>query len=400
MSLPVTVADIERAAKTIAGHVARTPTIASPALSKIVGAEIWLKCENRQFTGSFKERGVVNKLSSLTADERKRGVVTMSAGNHALALAYHTGKRGIPATVVMPEGAAFTKVTRTRDYGARVVQEGQTLNDCVARVDAIRAETGAVLVHPYDDAHIIAGQGTTGFELMADARDVDMLVVPVGGGGLISGIGLAARSIKPNIGLIGVETEHYPPLYNVLKHTNLPTHGQTIADGIAVKAPGGLTKEIVSALVGDVILVSEEEIEGALTRLLENEKMLAEGAGAAALAAVITHKDRFKGKKLGIVVSGGNIDMRLLTTVIVRELSREGRIISITVGIDDKPGVLARVSNLIGECGGNILEVSHNRMLAGAAKSADLGLVIEARDAGHAGQIKKHIEDAGFTVHE
>jgi threonine dehydratase len=398
--LPVNAKDIERAARTIAGQVEKTPALPSRTLSQLAGANIFLKFENLQFTGSFKERGVVNKLASLSAAERKRGVVTMSAGNHALALAYHAGKLGIPATVVMPEGAAFTKVKYTRGFGATVLQEGQTLNDCIARVASVQEKTGAVLVHPYDDARIIAGQGTIGFEFLATVPELDTLVVPVGGGGLISGIGIAARSLNPKIRLIGVETELYPPLYNVLKGENLPCHGQTIADGIAVKAPGGLTKEIVSALVDDVILVSEAEIEGAVARLLEIEKTVAEGAGAAALAAVLVHPEIFKGKTLGIVISGGNIDMRLLTTVIVRELGREGRILSITVAIDDKPGVLARVSTLVGEAGGNILEVSHNRMLAGAAKSADLGLVIEARDVAHAGEIRKRIELEGFVVRD
>jgi threonine dehydratase len=235
---------------------------------------------------------------------------------------------------------------------------------------------------------------------MAQVPDLDTLVVPIGGGGLISGIAIAARQVKPKIAILGVETEAYPPLYNVVKHANLPCHGNTIADGIAVKAPGGLTKEIVSALVDDVFLVSEGEIEDALVRLLESEKTLAEGAGAAALAAVFKHPDRFKGRNVGVVVSGGNIDMRLLTTVIVRELGREGRIMTITVAIDDKPGVLARVSTLVGEAGGNILEVSHNRMLAGAAKSADLILAIEARDVGHAADIRCRLEDAGFSVRD
>ena len=398
--LPVNSKDIEAAARTIKGHVARTPTAHSPALSRLAGCDITLKFENRQFTGSFKERGVLNTLSSLSADEKKRGVITMSAGNHALALAYHAGKLKIPATVVMPEGAAFTKVTRTREFGATVVQEGQTLNDCVARVAAIQDKSGAVLVHPYDDARIIAGQGTAGFELMADAPDLDTLVVPVGGGGLISGIAIAARSIKPKLEIIGVEAQLYPPLYNVMKGKNLPCHGQTIADGIAVKAPGGLTREIVTAMVDDVILVGEAEIEGAVARLLEHEKTLAEGAGAAALAVVLNNRDRFRGKKPGVVISGGNIDLRLLSTVIVRELGREGRIMTITVAIDDRPGVLARVSTLIGEAGGNILEVSHNRMLAGAAKSADLILVIEARDVMHAGEIRVGLEAAGFEVRD
>jgi threonine dehydratase len=399
-TLPVTPADIEAAARTIAGQVEKTPALASRTLSKRAGAEIYLKCENLQFTGSFKERGVVNRLSTMTAEEKKRGVITMSAGNHALALAYHGGRYGIPVTVLMPENAAFAKVIRTREFGATVIQEGQTLNDCIPRVREIQETSGAILVHPYDDKAIIAGQGTTGFEFLSQVPDLDTLVVPIGGGGLISGIAIAARSIKPKIEILGVETEAYPPLYNVLKKTDLPCHGNTIADGIAVKAPGGLTKEIVSALVDDVFLVSEGEIESAVVRLLESEKTVAEGAGGAALAAVLANRDRFKGKKVGVVISGGNIDMRLLTTVIVRELGREGRIMSITVGIDDKPGVLARVSSLVGEAGGNILEVSHNRMLAGAAKSADLGLAIEARDVAHAAEIRKCLEAAGFSVRE
>jgi threonine dehydratase len=395
----VTLADVRAAAEAIGDAIERTPTHHSRTLSKIAGCEIYLKFENLQFTASFKERGALNKLLSLSADERKRGVVAMSAGNHAQGVAYHAGRLGIPATIVMPEGTPFNKVKHTKNFGARVVLDGPTLAQAFARALAIAKEEGLTLVHPFDDPMIIAGQGTIALELLEDVADIDVLVVPIGGGGLISGIAVAAKALKPAIAIYGVQAKLYPSMYDAVKGADLPCAGQTIAEGIAVKEPGGLTRKIVSALVDDVLLVREDEIERAIASLLEIEKTVVEGAGAAAYAAVAGNRALFEGKKVGIILSGGNIDVRLLSNVILRELSREGRILSLLVEIEDRPGLLAKIATLVGEAGGNILEVSHNRMITDmSAKLTDLGMTIEARDVAHAGEIRHKLQDAGFTI--
>jgi threonine dehydratase len=395
----VTIADVRAAAAAIAGAVERTPTHYSRTLSQMSGCEIHLKFENLQFTASFKERGALNKLLSLSPAQRKGGVAAMSAGNHAQGVAYHAGRLGIPATIVMPEGTPFNKVKHTKDFGARVVIDGATLGEAFARARMIAEKEGLLLIHPYDDPKVIAGQGTVALEMLEDAPAIDTLVVPIGGGGLISGIAVAAKAINPDIQIYGVEAELYPSMYGAMKSEDLPCGGQTIAEGIAVKEPGSLTRQIACALVKDVLLVREEEIERAIATLLEIEKTVVEGAGAAAYAAVAANPEIFRGRNVGIVLSGGNIDMRLLSNVILRELSREGRILSVVVEIEDRPGLLARIATLVGEAGGNILEVSHNRMMTDMpAKSADLGMVIEARDAGHADEIREALETAGFTI--
>jgi threonine dehydratase len=401
LSFPVEIRDIEAAAKAIAGAVELTPARHSRTLSLIAGAEIFLKFENLQFTASFKERGALNKLLSLDAATRKRGVVAMSAGNHAQGVAYHAGRLGVPATIVMPEGTPFTKVKHTSDFGARVIVDGATLSDCYIRARKLEEEQGLALVHPYDDPLVIAGQGTVATEFLAQAPELESLVVPIGGGGLISGIAIAANAVKKGIEIYGVESDQYPAMHNAIRGGNLPCSGQTIAEGIAVKDPGTIAREVVKALVADILLVPEPEIEAAVVKLLEVEKTLAEGAGATALAAVLANPKLFSGRKVGVIISGGNIDMRLLSNVILRELGREGRILSLVLTIDDRPGLLARVASLIGEAGGNILEVSHNRLLTGvSAKSADLGLVIEARDVSHAREIRAKLGSAGYTVRE
>jgi threonine dehydratase len=395
----ITIDDVRAAAKVIGGVVERTPTHLSRTLSKIAGCDVWLKFENLQFTASFKERGALNKLTSLTPEQRKRGVVAMSAGNHAQGVAYHAGRLGIPATIVMPEGTPFNKVKHTKNFGARVVLQGATLSQASERAHAIEKEEGLVFVHPYDDPLIIAGQGTVALELLADAPQVDTLVVPIGGGGLISGIAVAAKALKPGIEIYGVETALYPSMYDAIKQADLPCSGQTIAEGIAVKQPGEITRRIVSEQVKDVLLVREDEIEKAVATLLEIEKTVVEGAGAAAFAAIVANPDLFKGKKVGVVISGGNIDMRLLSNVILRELMREGRILQLVVEIEDRPGWLAKIATVVGEAGGNILDVSHNRMMTDMpVKSADLGLTIEARDAEHGAEIRETLTKAGFTI--
>ena len=400
-TLPITLADIEAAAARIAGAVEITPARHSRILSAIAGADIYLKFENLQFTASFKERGALNRLSALTEEERRRGVVAMSAGNHAQGVAFHAGRLGIPATIVMPQGTPFTKIKHTREFGAKVVIEGASLSESHTSAIALADRDGLVLIHPYDDPLVIAGQGTVGLEFFAQVPELDTLAIPVGGGGLISGIAIAARALKRDVRIYGAEARLYPAMHNVLTGDNLPCGGQTIAEGIGVKDPGTITRSIIAALVENILLVDEADIEGAIVRLLEIEKTLSEGAGAAALAMVLANPAVFQGRKVGVVISGGNIDMRLLSNVILRELAREGRILSLNVAIEDRPGLLARVSNTIGEAGGNILEVSHNRLMTGAsAKSADLGLVVEARDSAHAAEIVASLKQAGFDVRE
>jgi threonine dehydratase len=398
-ALEVTLADIEAAAKRIAGEVERTPMRHSRTLSEIAGCEIYLKFENLQFTASFKERGALNKLLSLDAEQRKRGVAAMSAGNHAQGVAYHAGRLGIPSVIVMPEFTPFTKIKHTREFGARVVLEGTTLDDSFGRARAIADAEGLTFIHPYDDPLIVAGQGTCGLEMMADVPELDTLVVPIGGGGLISGISLAAKAKKPDIRIYGVQTTAYPSMYDAVKGADLPCHGQSMAEGISVKKPGVLTRRIVEKLVSDILLVREDQVENSVVSLLEIEKTVVEGAGAAAFAAVLGNPELFKGRKLGVVLSGGNIDMRLLSNVILREMMRHGRIFQVTIQIEDRPGWLARISTLIGEHGGNILEVRHDRMLVDSpAKSTTLEMVVEARDNAHAEEIRAVLREAGFDV--
>jgi len=400
-SLPVAFADIEAAAKAIGDALEPTPARHSRIFSTLAGAEIFLKFENLQFTASFKERGALNKLLSLDENARKRGVVAMSAGNHAQGVAYHAGRLKIPTTIVMPEGTPFTKVKHTRDLGARVLIDGDSLSQSYTRAQAIAAAEDLVFIHPYDDPLVIAGQGTVALEFLRQVPSLETLVVPVGGGGLISGMAIAAKTINPRLRIFGVEAKLYPSMYNATKGAQLPCGGQTIAEGVAVKDAGAIARQVIGALVEDILLAGEPDIEAAVVKLLEIEKTVAEGAGAAALAAVLANPKVFAGSKTGVVISGGNVDMRLLSNVILRELAREGRIMSLIVGIDDRPGVLARVASLVGDAGGNIMEVSHNRLMTGAsAKSADLGLVIEARDDAHANEIKARLEQAGYAVRE
>ncbi|MES2293205.1 MAG: threonine ammonia-lyase [Pseudomonadota bacterium] len=399
--LPVTLDDIRAAAGTIEGQVLRTPMRHSRTLSEIAGCDIHLKFENLQFTASFKERGALNRLRALSPEERKRGVAAMSAGNHAQGVAYHAGRLGIPATIVMPVTAPFTKVKHTRDFGATVILEGNDLKQANIAARIIADRDGLTFIHPYDDTKVIAGQGTIGLEMLEDVPELDTLMIPVGGGGLISGIAVAAKALRPDIAIYGAQAELYPVMRQAMRNEPLTEDppAQTIAEGIAVKQPGALTTQIVKALVTDILLVNEAAMEHALAMILEIEKSVIEGAAAAGFAAVLKNPALFKGRKVGIVMSGGNIDMRMLSNVILRELSREGRILTLDVAIADQPGALSRVAALVGEAGGNILEVSHNRMLSGlSAKSATLGMVIEARDAQHATEIRTGLEKGGFPV--
>jgi threonine dehydratase len=395
----LTLSDIRLAAARISSALVRTPTRHSRTLSGIAGCEVWLKFENRQFTASFKERGALNKLLTLDDDEKRRGVAAMSAGNHAQGVAYHAGRLGIPATIVMPENTPFTKVKHTRDFGARVILHGADLKQATLAARALAEQEGLTFVHPYDDPLVIAGQGTLALEMLEDVPQLDALVVPVGGGGLISGVAVAAKGVKPDIEIYGAQSELYPAMAAAIEGRPVEESpaAQTIAEGIAVKQPGVLTTSIVKKLVRDILVVREAGIEHALAMILEIEKTLVEGAAAAGFAAVLENRDLFAGRRVGIVMSGGNIDMRLLSNLILRELSREGRILTLEVAIEDRPGALARVASAVGEAGGNILEVSHNRMMTGiSAKSATLGMVIEARDDAHGADIRAALQAAGF----
>ncbi|MEI9988974.1 MAG: threonine ammonia-lyase [Rhizomicrobium sp.] len=397
--LPVTIEDIRRAAAAIQGAVERTPAKYSLTLSTTAGADLYLKFENFQFTASFKERGALNKLLALNLSRRALGVVAMSAGNHAQGLAYHAGRLGIRATIVMPEGTPFNKIKHTKDFGADVIIEGATLSEAAKVAQHFAARDGMTFVHPYDDPLVIAGQGTLALEFLGDLPHLDALVVPVGGGGLISGVAIAAKALKPEIEIYGVQTRAYPSMTHAVLDTSPQFGGQTIAEGIAVKTPGVLAQQIVRALVKDILLVDEPQIESALVRILEVEKVVVEGAAAAGLAAVLAHPKLFAGKKVGLILTGGNIDMRLLINVILRELTREGRIQSIQIAIEDRPGFLAKIAAVVSEAGGNIIDVHHDRMSAElSAKSATLGLSFEARDAAHAVDIRGRLEHAGYVI--
>jgi len=394
-----TFADIQRAQVAIAPALVRTPTRHSRTLSGIAGCDVWLKFENRQFTASFKERGALNRILSLSAAERKRGVAAMSAGNHAQGVAYHAGRLNIPATIVMPVATPFNKVKHTRDFGATVILYGQSLTEADGEARRIAAEQGLTFIHPYDDPLVIAGQGTCAMEMLEDVPQLDALIVPVGGGGLISGCAIAARAMKPGLKVYGAQSALYPAMFDVMKGIAPPPVPlvATIAEGIAVKEPGALTSAICKELVEDIFEAGEDEIEHALAMILEIEKTVIEGAAAAGFAALLGHAAQFRGRQVGVVMSGGNIDMRLLSNVILRELTREGRIILLVLQIEDRPGQLADIARIIADAGGNVLEVSHNRMMAGIpAKSATLELVVEARDSEHAQAIRDRLAAKGF----
>jgi threonine dehydratase len=391
----VTRADVEAAARTIAGAVARTPSHVSETLSEILGSHVVLKFDNMQFTASFKERGARNKLESLTADERRAGVVAVSAGNHAQAVARHASLLGIPATIVMPASTPFVKVARTRYLGAKVELFDGDLDECFARCGDLTSG-GATLVHPYDDPLVIAGQGTVALELLEDHPELDAIVVPVGGGGLMAGVVTAAAD---RVEVVGVQSESYPAFVSALDGVDRPMVGPTMAEGIAVKRPGTLTTEIVRAAGCDVVIVSEERIESAVDLLLEIEKVVVEGAGAAPVAALAQFRDRFAGRNVGVVLSGGNIDPRLLAAVINRGLVRSGRLSRVRAEIDDRPGTLAALLAVVAEAGANLLDVQHQREFAAVPiREAEVELVIECQDAAHRDAVIGALERANYLV--
>lgn len=399
MTLPFSIDDIRRAAETIRGRVLETPCLPAPRLSAATGAEVFVKYENMQITNSFKERGAVNRLTALTPDERARGVIAMSAGNHAQAVAYHARRLGIPATIVMPETTPFVKIAATEAHGARVVLHGETLADAQERCDDLRATEGYVLVHPYDDPLIAAGQGTIGLEMIAAVPDLDTIVVPVGGGGLCSGIAVAAKAMKPDIQIVGVESELYPSLHLALGRTARGCGGNTLAEGIAVKNVGRLAVTVLSALMDASVMVSETDIERAVNAYLTLQKTMAEGAGAAGLAAMFAEPGLFRGRRVGLVLCGGNIDPRIAASVMVRELEREERIVAFRIQISDRPGVLGAITSTLGELGANILEVAHRRLFLDVpAKGATVDVTMEVRDGAHAERIAAALEAKGYVV--
>jgi threonine dehydratase len=399
--LPVTIADIRRAATAIEAAVLRTPTIAAPTLSERVGAEIWLKLESLQRTGSFKERGALNKLSMLAAAARRAGVIAMSAGNHAQGVAYHARRLGIPATIVMPEGTPFTKIDRTEAFGATVMLMGDGLAPAREAAERLGRERGLVFIHPYDDPAVVAGQGTVALELLADRPELDTIVVPIGGGGLISGIAVAAKALDPAIEIVGVQSTLYPSMQRLLRGEapGPPAAAATLAEGIAVKEPGVLTRRLVEALVADILLVDEAMLENAVETLLERQKLVVEGAGAAALAAVVANPQRFSGRRVGVVVSGGNIDARLLASILMRGLVREGRLVRLRAELPDVPGALSRVSGIIGKHAGNIVEVHHQRLFHDTSvRRAELDVVVETQNRRHVETLIAALNEAGFAT--
>jgi threonine dehydratase len=396
----VSLADIKDAAGIIQGQVKRTPSVEAPRLAELVGAErIVLKLESQQYTGSFKDRGALVKLTSLTAEERKAGVVAMSPDTHPKGVAHHARRLGIPATIVMPVGTPFTKVERTRHLGARVMAEGDGFDTAGAFAHDLAQREGLVFVHPYDDDRIIAGQGTIGLEMIADDPDLDCIVVPIGGGGLIAGIATAAKSLKPAIEVLGVEAKLYPSMYNAVRGLPPAAGGQTIAEGIAVKRPGDRTRPVVEALVSEILLVGEDVLERAVMQLIELQKIVAEGAGAAGLAAMLAYRERFAGKRVGTVICGGNIDSRMLAYILMRGLMRDGRMVRLRIEITDQPGALARLAGVIGKSGGNIIEIYHQRLFHDIpVKKADIDAVIETRNADHVREIVEGLNAIGFPT--
>lgn len=397
--LPVGMADIEAAAARIASGIRRTPASYSQRLSAVAGCDLHFKFEIFQFTASFKERGALNKLLQLTEAEKTQGVITVSAGNHAQAVAHHASRLGIPSTVVMPRTTAFTKVTRTEALGARVILGGEGFSEAADLADRIQKEQALTFVHPFEDPAIIAGQGTAALEFLTDFADLDSLIVPVGGGGLISGSAIAAKALCPGIEVVGVQSACYPAMIAALEGRTIHPTLQTVADGIAVKAPGRLATEVVRALVDEMIAVEEGDIERAVCLLTEIENVVVEGAGAAALAAVLARPERFRGRRVGVILSGANIDSRVLAGCLMRGLLRDGRMVRLYVKMEDVAGSLAKVATVIGQHGGNILEVLHHRMTTDiTARYTGIEILVETRGRDHTSRITGGLEDAGFQV--
>jgi len=385
--------DIERAAARIAGRVVRTPMVSCHAISCVTGAEVMLKLDNLQVTGAFKERGAANRLAMLTDAERTRGVIAMSAGNHAQAVARHASLLGIAATIVMPKFTPSTKVTRTASWGANVVLVGETLAEAAAHAHELAAAQSLVFIHPYDDIGIIAGQGTMALEMLQDAPDLDALIIPAGGGGLLAGCMVAASALRPGIAVYGAEVEAYAAMAQRLAGRSVSVGGATIAEGIAVRDIGEIPFEMIRRRIAGILVTPERAVEEAIGLLIEGAKTVAEGAGATGVAALLAYPERFRGKKVGIAITGGNIDARILSNVLLRDLLRDGRILRLHLQIPDRPGVLADIAGKIGDSGGNIIEVSHQRLFASSSvQAAELEVMVEARDKAHANAIVEALE--------
>lgn len=395
----LTLEDIRAAAGRIDGHVVRTPTLHSKTLSEITGAEIWLKFENLQFTAAYKERGALNALLLLSDEQRARGVIAASAGNHAQGLSYHGTRLGVPVTIVMPRTTPTVKIMQTESVGGNVVLEGETFDEAYAYARQLETERALTFVHPFDHPHVAAGQGTVALEMLEDVPQIDTLVVPIGGGGLLSGMGTAARALKPSIGLVGVQATLFPSMYAKLKGLDLPCGGDTLAEGIAVKEPGAFTSAVLAKIVDDIVLVGEPALETAVAVLLQIEKTVVEGAGAAGLAAVMTHRKRFAGRKIGLVLCGGNIDTRLLANVLLRDLARSGRLARLRLTLQDRPGALFRVMREFDSCQVNIIEIYHQRIFTHLpAKGLITDIECEARDREQIDLLVAALRSKGYDV--
>ncbi|WP_070155529.1 threonine ammonia-lyase [Sphingobium phenoxybenzoativorans] len=399
LPLPVTVDDILAARARISGAIVRTPTLTSKTLSHMLGAKVYLKFENLQFTAAYKERGALNRLLLLDDAARDKGVIAASAGNHAQGLAYHGARLGLPVTIVMPRTTPTVKVMQTEGHGATVVLHGETFDDAYAHARTLEVERGLTFVHPFDEPDIIAGQGTVALEMLEDAPDIDTLAIPIGGGGLFSGMGTAARAMKPDMRLIGIQAELYPSMYDYIKDADLPCSGDTLAEGIAVKEPGQLTRRFVERLANDVVLVSERSLEQAVSLLLQIEKTVVEGAGAAGLAAMLSHREMFAGRTVGLVLCGGNIDTRLLANVLLRDLARSGRLARLRIRLQDRPGALYHVARIFDEQQVNILELAHQRIFTNLpVKGLSLDVECETRDGEHLDRLIVALREASYDV--
>ena len=399
--MAVTADQIRDTAVRLDGQIIRTPMLEAPMLSRNLGCDLFLKLECLQHTSSFKARGALNAMLGLNDQQRQLGVIAMSAGNHAQAVAYHAEHMGIPATIVMPAQTPFAKVARTRAFGAKVVLEGRNLNECEGTVNALIQEHGLTLIHPYDNELVMMGQGTAGLEMLTDQPDLDILVVPIGGGGLMGGIATIARDMRPNIKIYGVQTELYPSMKLAVEGKEITCCGETLAEGIAVKKPGGVALPVIDALVDEILLVNERELEWAVGALIEQQRVVSEGAGAAGIAAIHANPALFAGKKVGVVICGGNIDPRLLASILNRNMAVDGRIARLRIDISDEPGMLAAISTTIGKCGGNIVEIYHQRLFYDVpAKLAKIDAVIETRGPTHVDEIIAALRAAYFQVRQ
>ncbi len=398
--MKITANNIVMARESMGDTIIRTPMIYSPSLSKMTSAKIFLKLENQQVTSSFKPRGAFTKIEAMDKASVYKGVIAMSAGNHAQAVAYHAFRRSMPSVIVMPAQTPFSKINRTREWGAEVILEGRDLNDCEIAVKSIMADRGMTLIHPYDDPLVITGQGSVGLEMLQEIPSLDTIIVPIGGGGLMAGIAIIARELNPDIKLVGVESALWPSMTLAINSDfSSECGGETLAEGIAVKSPGTVTKPIIQELVDEILLVDEDHLERAISTLVEQQRIVGEGAGAAGIAALLQYPNKFRAKNCGVIICGGNIDSRLLAGILTRSMSKDGRVVRLRIDISDEPGMLAGISSAIGDCNGNIVEIFHQRMFHDVpAKLAKIDVVVETHGEEHIDQIVAAIKDKNFKV--